>query len=152
MGEEVVYDESAPDEGNCYSNRQKACCKKFITGVAILSFIIGLVLAVYGYLSIDGAEATPEVGEYSTEFTVEANAVVAYMCIAGGILAIVIGLLGCLAAYCMNPLVTCPFGLVAFLVAILAFAVAGAVFASDTTSQLYQDACEQPLSIYNVGD
>lgn len=96
--------------------------------------------------------ATPEIGEYTTEFTVEANAFVAYMCIAGGILAIVIGILGCLTAYCMNPLVTCPFGLVAFLVAILAFIVAGAVFASDTTAQLYQDVCETPLPVYSFGN
>jgi hypothetical protein len=54
------------------------------------------------------------------------------MCIAGGILAVVIAILGCLTARCKNFLVTCPFGLIAFIVAILAFAVAGAIFASDT--------------------
>lgn len=150
MGEEISYGDDAADEANCYSNRQKLCCQRYITCMSILSFIIGLLLAVYGYMSIDGATVTPEVGSYQTEFTVEADTVLAYMCMAGGMLAIVIALLGCLTAYCTNPCVSCPFGLLAFIIALLCFAVAGMVFASDTASQLYDDVCNVPVTFMDA--
>jgi hypothetical protein len=105
-------------------------------------------MCTYGYLSIGGSTIDPNT-EYVTEFKIDANAAVALAALMAGILAILVGLLGFLAAYCMNPLVTCPFGLLSFLIAILAFVCAGAVFAgSETTLTFYSDICETPFESF----
>ena len=149
MGEnDKQLDDSAPDEANCFSDDQKNCCKKFITGIAVLATIVGLVMCTYGYLSIGGSSLEPN-SEYVTEFKIDANAAVALAALIAGIFAILVGLLGFMAAYCMNPLVSFPFGLLSFLIAILAFVCAGAVFGgSDTTLTFYTDICETPFDSF----
>lgn len=135
-------DEEAPDEGSCFSNKTKDCCKKFIIGVSVVALIIGAVLAGYGYTAIDGTDTTPGVGSYKTEFKVDKNVAGASLAMAGGVLAVLISCLGFLTAYCRNPLVTCPFGICSFIVGILALAVAGVVFANSVSQELYKKACE----------
>lgn len=143
MGEnDIQYDpDSAPDEANCYSDRQKLYCKKFITGIGALAIIVGLIFCTYGYLSIRGTTLDPAT-DYVTEFKIDANAAIAGASLVCGVLAILVGLLGLAAARFMNPLVTVPFGALSFIIAIFAFVCAGAVLAGpETTLSFYKDIC-----------
>lgn len=123
-----------------WSNGCKSNCARFIGIISIISFIIGLVLVIYGVLSFSGGSV--DAGEYSHKFDMDVNAAMGYMAIVAGILAVVVSLLGCAAVKCMNCLTSCTFCIFAFIIGMLALIVGGIVMGLDWETVQYE-ACNK---------
>lgn len=112
-----------------FSNGCKSNCTKFVGCVAVLSFIIGLVGCIYGALSFTGGNISA--GDYSHNFDMSVNAAIGFLAIIAGILALIVGLLGCLTVKCMNCCTSVAFCLVAFIIGLLSIIVGFVVMSLD---------------------
>jgi uncharacterized membrane protein len=126
------------DEGYMFSDETKTKCGWFVYCIAVCAFIIGLVLCIYGALSFSGGEVAA--GEYKTELNVDANKAIGYLCMVGGILALLVAILGCLAVYCKNCCTALTYCIVAFVVGLICL-IAGAVVLGLDWDQIKTEAC-----------
>lgn len=119
---------------------------RFIVIVSLCLLILGIVLSVYGFISLISAEKTPEIDSYVTEFRFSGRDAAAYVCLALGCIIVFIGILGLFAIVCNNPQIACPFGLCSVCFAMFSFAFAIVIFNGNITYSLYDQVCNQPVA------
>jgi hypothetical protein len=62
--------------------------------------------------------------------------------IAGGVLAIIVGIFGCLTIKFRNCFVTCPFMILAFLISALCIIAGAIIISPQTTETIYTASCQ----------
>lgn len=147
MARDKKYLEKHPDDGNCFSNATKKCCAYFIYIVSTISFIMGLALCVYGYLSFTGGSVHPP-EEYNLSFDMTTYEYMGVFCLAFGLVALCVGILGCLAAYCKNPCTSLPFCAVSFILSLITIAIGVLVVGLDW-DDIREQACDFPQDTFD---
>lgn len=74
-------------------------------------------------------------GEYQTPFKFESDSVAFAMCMVGGIFSLILALMGCATVKFKNPLITGPFVICTFIVAIICMIGGGVVMSGDIRQQ-----------------
>ena len=144
----MTNEEDAPvhDEGEmcCCRENVKVCCATYIKVVSGVVIVLSLLSGIYGYLAITGSEASkiPVPKEYKTKFEVPQNTGFAYAALGGMVIGILVGIFGCVAAYCRTAWFAIPFGLIAFIIGILNIAVGAGIFSGAVDEGLIKIACE----------
>ena len=68
-------------------------------------------------------------------------------CLAFGILALLVGILGCLAAYCRNPCTSLPFCAITFMLSMIVIAIGALVVGLDW-EDVREQACNFPQDAF----
>lgn len=136
-----MTNETAPDEGNCFSDGTKRCCATYVYWISFLMFLLCIAMGAYGYVSINGADFKPQVGEYKVKWNVPSNMAFAYLLIAGAVFALIVSVLGFLTSQCKSCFVAVPLGLISFLAGLLAVIAGVGVFAGNYTNIVKNEVC-----------
>lgn len=134
------------DEGTmcCMGEKVKRCCSWYIWVVSTMIIVLSLASGLYGYLAITGSEAAkvPVPKEYKTKFVVPQNTGFAYAALGGMVVGILLGIFGCVAAYCRTAFFACPFGTIALIIGILNLAVGAGILSGTVDEGLIKIACD----------
>jgi len=114
----------------CIKDDMKHKCSKIVLFISIGLFIIACALLGYASASYGGMEKIGA-GEYQTPFKFESDSVAFAMCMVGGIFSLILSILGCATVKLKNPLVTGPFVICTFIVAIICMIGGGVVMSGD---------------------
>ena len=132
------------DENQCFSDKYKKGCACYVFIMSFLLFILAIVLGAYGYFSVGGRSFNPKVGSYGVKWTIDANAALGILCIAGGVCALVLSIIGFFVQGCTHWFFAIPYAILSFIAAILAFAFGAAVLGGDFTTQVKDTLCKNP--------
>jgi len=103
-----------------YSVACKFCCKKFLTFVSLLIFLVGGACCYFGAMTlIEMPIGFPDIIDIDHTMT-------GYLVIGFGGVAILVSFLGCCTARCMRPVFAAPFVLLTFIIGIV-MAVVGLI-------------------------
>jgi hypothetical protein len=140
------------DEGNTFSNDTKRKCMYFLYCVSTLSVIMGLCACAYAFISFGGSVdvAGTNSEDYTSALNIDANAAIGYLAGVSGILALLVGILGCCAAYCRNCCTSVTFCLMALIIGFLCLAAGGLVMFADW-EEIQTQACETVQEDFTLG-
>jgi hypothetical protein len=102
--------------------------------ISIALFVIAIALIGYAAAAFGGVEKVGA-GDYQTPFKFEQDSVAFALCVVGGVFSLILSIMGCLTVKFKNPLVTTPFVICSFIIAILCMAVGGVVMSADVRQQ-----------------
>lgn len=123
----------------CYTDDMKHKCSKVVLIISILCCVMGLVTCAYGYVA-SGAGA-----EYidNEMFPFDFQSGFSNLILAGGVLAIITGVMGLLTAKFKNPFFTAPFIALSFIIGLLMFIGAMlSLFAATHVTDAEQQMCD----------
>ena len=125
----------------CFKNKTKHTCSKVVIVISVLSLLMGLITALYGFaMAGAGGEYTSQYGDF------DVKGGQAFVTIIGGIFCIVVGVLGLLTGKFKKPIFTIPFIVLAFLIAILLFAGAAVMGGGEEDlKKIVSDGCNTSL-------
>jgi heme/copper-type cytochrome/quinol oxidase subunit 3 len=125
----------------CYSDAMKAKASKFVLIVSIAIFIFGVLTVAYAYTQSTGKTIETQ---YTT-FKVDKSGF-ATMTLIGGIFAVIVAILGILTAKFKKFFLAIPFGVCAFIVALILL-IAGAIAGGfdGKIQDLKVQACTTPI-------
>jgi len=112
--------------------------------MSFILFILAIVLGAYGYFAVQGRSFAPKVGTYQVKWTINANAALGILCIAGGVCALLLSIIGLFVQGCTHWFFAIPYALLSFIAAILAFAFGAAVLGGNITSKVKDALCNNP--------
>jgi hypothetical protein len=111
--------------------------------MSFLIFVLSLATGAYGYVSIGGADFKPKIPNvnYTMKWKVDSNMYIAYLCIAGCVFGLTVGVFGFLTSRCKSCWVAFPLGLLSFLAGLLAVIAGVAVFGGNIASTVKNQIC-----------